>query len=485
MIKFVLFIFFNILVFNFYGQNTFKMVLSSNGYDEGIAAFRTSSKGYLIVGNTSAYGSGGKDVWVIALDSSANFLWQKTYGSVNNEQATDAFITPDDELIIIGNSMSNNPVSINSFAYRIDIHGYPVLVDYFGGVDWDLATSVALFNDSCFLICGNTYNGPVQGEFSPFVEVISFSGQHLWKSFASGGKIESNLDIVQINSNLVLVSGSVLDSNLDADSAYVKAIDSNGVLLWHSISPATNGAVMAMTAYEDSLIAVTGFHYDSTHQWREPWIGKINQSGHWLLMADEPQGGDSYFSKITVDSANLLIITGMSTAHTNGGKEIYFGGFDNFGYWHKSNILGGTKDDLPGSIFYSHHDSTYLTCGTTKSFDIPYSAIILNQSLHNMQFNPNLVLLMVSNINTAEIQFVKFNIFPNPTDGVVNLNWEIDLKDDLEIDVLNTLGQKVLTQYCKANQNQVQIDISNLPNGIYFFNLRYQNQQIPFQVLKN
>jgi 2-dehydro-3-deoxyphosphooctonate aldolase (KDO 8-P synthase) len=98
-----------------FAQNSFKMVFSSTGYDEGIRAFRTSSGEYRIVGNTAAYGQGGNEVWVIALDSSASFMWQKTYGTNQNDEAVDAYQSANGDIWITGNVTETNPPTMNVF----------------------------------------------------------------------------------------------------------------------------------------------------------------------------------------------------------------------------------------------------------------------------------------------------------------------------------------------------------------------------------
>ena len=118
---------FFLLALHAQAQNTFRMVFSSTGYDKGVDAFRTSDQGYLIVGNTADYGQGGKDIWIIALDSNAQFLWQKTYGSSANEEAVDAILMPNDDLWICGNATKTNPPSVNTYLLHIDKNGVPLM----------------------------------------------------------------------------------------------------------------------------------------------------------------------------------------------------------------------------------------------------------------------------------------------------------------------------------------------------------------------
>jgi len=61
-------------------------------------------------------------------------------------------------------------------------------------------------------------------------------------------------------------------------------------------------------------------------------------------------------------------------------------------------------------------------------------------------------------INTADI----FCIYPNPATDIVN----IKINNNSELAIFNTTGEEV--KHINTNQNTMTIDISDLPNGIYF-----------------
>ncbi len=58
----------------------------------------------------------------------------------------------------------------------------------------------------------------------------------------------------------------------------------------------------------------------------------------------------------------------------------------------------------------------------------------------------------------------QFNIYPNPSNGIFNL----ELFNVNTIKVLNTLGSVVYQEKINTNETKSTIDLSNLANGIYF-----------------
>jgi predicted secreted protein len=48
----------------------------------------TSDDGYIVAGETTSFGAGNRDFWILKMDSSGNIQWQKTHGGTNNDSTT-------------------------------------------------------------------------------------------------------------------------------------------------------------------------------------------------------------------------------------------------------------------------------------------------------------------------------------------------------------------------------------------------------------
>lgn len=67
------------------------------------------------------------------------------------------------------------------------------------------------------------------------------------------------------------------------------------------------------------------------------------------------------------------------------------------------------------------------------------------------------------NLSTNDFDSSNFTFYPNPTEGVIYLNYN---KVISEVVISNILGQVVLKQ--KTNSDQIEIDMTKLPNATYF-----------------
>ena len=82
---------------------------------------------------------------------------------------------------------------------------------------------------------------------------------------------------------------------------------------------------------------------------------------------------------------------------------------------------------------------------------------------------------------------VSVNIFPNPSNGIINLNMTGFGNMDVEFLVHTTGGQKVF-QANRSNLNEThedKLDISNLADGIYLLNINTSEGSLVYRITIN
>jgi PKD repeat protein len=83
-------------------------------------------------------------------------------------------------------------------------------------------------------------------------------------------------------------------------------------------------------------------------------------------------------------------------------------------------------------------------------------------------------------------QFNNFNVFPNPSKGLFNIQMNSNALSS-KIAVMNLLGEVILTKELVQTSNgnfESQIDLSNYPNGIYLIDLSTENQTVVRKISK-
>jgi hypothetical protein len=76
------------------------------GNDLGTSVEALSDGGFVFTGQTESYGAGGRDVWLVRTDASGDTLWTTTYGGVANDAGWEVRSTSDGSFIIVGQTTS-------------------------------------------------------------------------------------------------------------------------------------------------------------------------------------------------------------------------------------------------------------------------------------------------------------------------------------------------------------------------------------------
>jgi hypothetical protein len=88
------------------GDTLWTKTYGGNGSDIGCSVQQTMDGGYIITGETSSFGAGGIDVWLIKTTASGDTLWTKTFGGSSYDYGQSVQQTIDEGYIITGLTMS-------------------------------------------------------------------------------------------------------------------------------------------------------------------------------------------------------------------------------------------------------------------------------------------------------------------------------------------------------------------------------------------
>lgn len=130
----------------------------------------------------------------------------------------------------------------------------------------------------------------------------------------------------------------------------------------------------------------------------------------------------------------------------------------------------------------------WIDCGTgqpipnetnqsfTATTDGTYAVIIDNGSCTDTS-----ECILVEPLNTSKIFETPISAFPNPTSGMV----QIDLGknyDDIQLSINNVIG-KTINSNIYNHQNEIQLDLSTYPKGVYFIRIQSEEKQAVLKVI--
>jgi len=194
-------------------------------YDYVYSMQQTSDIGYVVAGQTSSFGSGDSDFWVLKLDLNGNVQWEKTYGiSGSIDTATSIQQTTDGGYIVSG-FMNSPDFSI----LKLNLNGnvqwqktYDIGNNCFTGGD---VPSIRQTLDGGYIMLGHTCSS---AGIDILVLKLDLNGNIQWQK-TYGNNIDTIGSIQQTSDGGYIVAGT---SYAYAGGIWILKLDSNGGVQW-------------------------------------------------------------------------------------------------------------------------------------------------------------------------------------------------------------------------------------------------------------
>ncbi len=340
--------------------------ISSEG---GRALCETSDGGYIIVGYTFSHGSDNSDILVIKTDSNGNTIWSKTFGGAGTEYGYGC-IRADDGYLLVGYTTSFGAGSKDVYALKIDNDGNEIWSNTYGGTSWDVANFIGKAENGNFIICGHTHSFGA-GEDDAYIIKIDSKGKELWsKTF--GGKrseIANSFHVTDEGDYLIAgASGSIEGMNSEI---YLIKTDNEGNEIWSNYFHAKGEPAKRIYDWANFIGQDKNGDYflsghSSCNDLLDAFVIKVDSDGNqiWANTYGNKPFYD-YGNSICMNNNGGMIICGTSKS-TDGNNDIFIAEIDSNGNLIQQKCIGGTGSDR-GSVIYSVQDDFYVILGQTNS----------------------------------------------------------------------------------------------------------------------
>lgn len=106
-----------------------------------------------------------------------------------------------------------------------------------------------------------------------------------------------------------------------------------------------------------------------------------------------------------------------------------------------------------------------------------------HQTLH---FRTTLWNINTNNLSIDEVvqNSMKIELFPNPTQDVLNFNMTTELQEDYTVSILDLSGKQLITKNFDSLENSSQIDLVELSSGAYIINFKFKNGTFSSEFIK-
>ena len=342
-------------------------------------AIQSTIDGYIIVGSTNSYGSGGNDVWVLKLDFEGQEQWSRTYGGSGNDVGRDIKVASSPAgYIITGHT--------NSFSSNGNMDMWLIRTDEFGqtciyGEDGNCIESEEKWTKT-FGYSGNDYGYSVTQSDNEFISVgkssripsfyaikVNSTGEKIWEKFYGEGPNDNAQHIIESTVQLpkYIIVGQGNDPNTWDSDISIFGINSDGSEQWNRTIQYGNG-YNELGKYMSHLSG-GGFLLAGAKQinnWYDLFLMKLNndgtQSGSWYFGGSYDEAGN-YAQEVS----GGYLISGYTESFGRGLFDVWIIKTDFDGREIYNHTFGGTLDDKAMSGTNSL-DGDPVIIGYTKSF---------------------------------------------------------------------------------------------------------------------
>ncbi len=346
-------------------QKTFGGLLD----DIGAGVLQTSDGAYIIAGHTSSFGAGGMDIWMIRTDAGGNEIWRKTFGGKGDEFVTSVQQTSDDGYIMVGITSSYGAGGRDLWMIKTDAMGYKEWDKTFGGSWDDGGISVRQTWDGGYIATGAT------GSFGPsavWLIKTDAMGYKEWEKtlYSEGdvGEMSTGSSVLQTNDGGYIVAGDSSRGNV-----LLFKTDARGNKQWQKIlgglaidSSSVNANSRILQTFDGGYIIDS---YTSTEGagGMDLWLIKTDASGTETWNKTYGGAGDDSGTTIQQTNDGGYILTGQTSSYGDGGMDLWMIKIDAAGNEVWSKTFGGKGDDF-GTAVQQTSDGGYIMTGRTSSY---------------------------------------------------------------------------------------------------------------------
>lgn len=400
----------------------FARLLGSQDPDSGYVVLTLpNTEGYLIGGTTSEH------ISITKVDIAGNTIWSKIYSSSGISIVRAIIITPDNNFAVVGNTTGFGAGSSDIFLLKINENGLPIWAKTYGTSQEDRGFSLQNTQDGGFIIGGSVQQN--SEDTDNYIIKTNSLGELLWSKSMGITGYQRCFNIQSLENGNFILTGAQ-ENNFYTDDCGAILLSSNGNIIWaryiggegeehpRIIKPTPDGGFV-MVAH--------------TKSWSGEWdmlIVKINAEGSTLWAKTYSTNNIEFVGDISVESNGDITAMG----HTSIGNDfnVFLVKTDAEGTikWSKQYDFGGVeKVSFGGDNSFQQVDDNIVFVGETyynggsdilfvkssgsdeNCISQPFSLSTQNRIVHNSAVNLNITSQCI--VNNANFQVSELAIQNN------------------------------------------------------------------------
>jgi hypothetical protein len=467
-------------------------------------------KGYILLGTTNF----GTSAWIIKTDINGDQLWDIKIGDgVNTTNTENIEQTTDHGFILCGSTRIYNPPNSDPYIMKLNSCGEVewcrvLIYDNTG----DIGISVKQAKDGGYFLCGDFFGNDPKDRIRMFK--FDSHGELYWQKSYNGDGIVFSEDVrkMLVDDSTVLLTGSCYYPTWL--TAYYIQTDTAGNENWTLAYGQHTGLGYVGDAWS-SVKDKHGNYYSVGGRDEFAELLKISANGYEMMTRDLITGtmrGEARPIHMQNDTT-LIIVASWTMNGTD--SELAIMKTDTMGNIEKQKALPN-PDNSGIDRTLKTYDNKILAIGTdyqgTNSrielfkfnTDLEYDSVytrhftydsLCRHPITSHTITPDCGVLVSADEHITHPETAELKVYPNPSNQKVNVafpkylvvkkgkpgfgsttiyhQWKSTI-----LEVYDLSGKKVLEKEIPKAQQQLEMDVSSWPRGMYYFRLVFNKQEV-------
>ncbi len=471
---------FTVLFFLFIGtgmgqiDTTWTKIYGGDRDDKAYDIISTADSGYLVIGSTSSFGFDNSQMYFLKLDSTGAIMWSKSHGGSNQEAGHAVIQTQDGGYLGVGYTNSWGSGGFDLLMVKLDANGNTIFEKYFGGTDWDFAWDVLETQPNVFVMAGETQSFGSGGKDAWIVRYDASNDIFDWNKTIGGSDIDDYKAITPNPTGGFYAAGRGVQTGHPDEDVMVTRFDANGDTIWNRYYGDTlQDYANDIEHLNNSKVAITGttFFSSDTTQTLVLSIDSVGQKAFldfWGLGFSKFEG-----QKVIEMDSNRIGISSTFDAFP-GNTDMHFGyTYPSTGFYEKGSTYGLLDNESNSGLIYLN-ETGFIISGSSLSYGSNFSKIVTYLTDNRGQvITPNIFETIHDTLNIVSVTATEFERTLGIAKNKITNNSMIY---NYDVRIFDTSGRVVLLNTLFPQQ-ELDLNLQRQLNGIYI--IQYINTSFP------
>jgi len=216
------------------GKKEWHKTFGGSGEDIAWSIAINKDDGYTIAAQTSTFGNGELDAYLIRTDAKGDTLWTRTFGGPRIDRVFSVDLANNGSILLAGITYSYGAGDRDAYLLKIDDNGKLLWQNTYGGPGYDNAHSVIVNRKNEVILTGYGDYWGRAGKMDMFLKQITLEGEDVWTQTYGGAENDRAMAVFQTEGDGYILTGFTQSYGKGDWDAYVVKTGAKGDTLWTS-----------------------------------------------------------------------------------------------------------------------------------------------------------------------------------------------------------------------------------------------------------